>query len=438
MHRQQGIQWLYGELPTLLSEGVLSTETATRLQQYYGTAQVRSRRPLVLLVCSIFGAILIGLGIILLFAHNWQDLSRPVRTVLAFLPLLGGQLLTGWAMQFRAASVAWREGAAMFLCLAVGACIALVGQTYHIPGNMANFLLVWIVLCLPLVYLLPAGLPAALAWVGLTFWAGYAQRQGGLGVLFWPLAAVPVPYLWTALRTNPYGQRSVLLSWVLALCLSIAVGLMLEDRLRGLWIVVYTGLFAVFYLLDAYARDTASAFWQRPWHTIGVAGLAGLSLFLTYDEPWRHIGRHYDRTDWLGLTWVATHDGGLAVGLLALTLGFLVRLSRRQQMGPVLFGVAPWVAALAYVAVAFGVSTDVVMLVFNIYVLLLGIGTIRSGIRHGRLGTMNGGLVLVTALIVARFLDVELSFTVRGIVFIGLGAAFLGINLALKRWGMVT
>jgi hypothetical protein len=39
---------------------------------------------------------------------------------------------------------------------------------------------------------------------------------------------------------------------------------------------------------------------------------------------------------------------------------------------------------------------------------------------------------------VARFLDVELSFTVRGLVFIMLGAAFLGINLALKRWGMVS
>lgn len=60
MNRQQGIQWLYRELPTLLSKGVLSTET--RLQQYYGTVHVRHRRALVLLVCGIFGAILIGLA----------------------------------------------------------------------------------------------------------------------------------------------------------------------------------------------------------------------------------------------------------------------------------------------------------------------------------------------------------------------------------------
>jgi uncharacterized membrane protein len=438
VNRQQGIQWLYGELPALLSEGVLSTEMATRLQQYYGTVQGRSRRALVLLVCSIFGAILIGLGVILLFAHNWQDLSRPVRTVLAFLPLLAGQCLTGWAMQYRTASAAWREGAAMFLCLAIGASIALVGQTYHFSGNMTNFLLVWIVLGLPLVYLVPASLPAALAWIGLTFWVGYAQKPWGQGALFWPLAAVPVPYLWMGLRHNPYGQRSVLLSWVLALCLSIAIGLRLAHHLPGLWIVVYTGLFAVFYLLDAYVCDPVPAFWQRPWHTIGVVGLAGLSIFLTYDTPWGRIGWHYDRTGWQDLAWVAVQDYGLAIGLLALTLGLLVPLSRRQQTGRALFGVAPCVAALAYVAVASGASADVARLVFNVYFLLLGIGTTYSGIRHGRLGTMNGGLLLVSALIMARFLDVELSFTARGIVFVGLGAAFLGTNLAMRRRGIVS
>ena len=54
--------------------------------------------------------------------------------------------------------------------------------------------------------------------------------------------------------------------------------------LPGLWIVVYTGMFAVFYLLDAYIGDATPAFWQRPWHTIGAGGLAGLSLVLTYDD----------------------------------------------------------------------------------------------------------------------------------------------------------
>ena len=181
----------------------------------------RRRRGLVLLICSIFGALLMGRGMLLRLAHTWQELSRPVRTVWAFFPLLAGQLLTGWARQFRAASAAWREGAATFLCLAMGAGMALVGHTYHMPGTMTHVLLVWIVLGLPLVSLVQASLPAALAGIGLTCWVASAQQPWGQAALCWPLAAVPAPSLWVAWRHNPSGQRSGLLSWVRSLCLSL-------------------------------------------------------------------------------------------------------------------------------------------------------------------------------------------------------------------------
>ena len=58
-------------------------------------------------------------------------------------------------------------------------------------------------------------------------------------------------------------------------------------------------------------------------------------------SPGAAIGWHYYRTDWQDLAWAAWQDYVLAIGLLALTLGLLVPLSRRQQMGQVLFGVAP-------------------------------------------------------------------------------------------------
>ena len=79
-------------------------------------------------------------------------------------------------------------------------------------------------------------------------------------------------------------------------------------------------------------------------------------LTLTYDEPWRCLGWHDYRTDWRDLAWAAAQDYVLAIGLLALTLVLLVSLSRRRQTAQVLFGIALCVAALAYVAVASGVS----------------------------------------------------------------------------------
>ncbi len=61
------------------------------------------------------GALLIGAGIILMLAHNWEDLSRPVRAALSFLPLLLAQGLAGWALVRRPESLAWREGTGALL-----------------------------------------------------------------------------------------------------------------------------------------------------------------------------------------------------------------------------------------------------------------------------------------------------------------------------------
>lgn len=42
---------------------------------------------------GILGAVLIGGGIILLLAHNWEQLGRPARVAVAFAPLVLSQAL---------------------------------------------------------------------------------------------------------------------------------------------------------------------------------------------------------------------------------------------------------------------------------------------------------------------------------------------------------
>ena len=153
------VRWLYGQLPELVAGGVVEAETADRIRAHYGAEPAASGRRIALTVCSILGSVLIGAGLILLLAHNWRGLPRPIRTVLAVAPLLMSQALALWVLATGRCSAAWREGVGTFLTLAVGAAIALIGQTYHIPGDPGRFLLVWMLLALPVIYLLNAGLP---------------------------------------------------------------------------------------------------------------------------------------------------------------------------------------------------------------------------------------------------------------------------------------
>ena len=59
--------------------------------------------------------------------------------------------------------------------------------------------------------------------------------------------------------------------------------------------------------------------------------------------------------------------------------------------------------------------------------------TVRHGIEQGSLKRMNLGLAVLSLTILMRFFDTDLSFVVRGLVFIAIGAGFLYMNMRLMR-----
>lgn len=54
---------------------------------------------------------------------------------------------------------------------------------------------------------------------------------------------------------------------------------------------------------------------------------------------------------------------------------------------------------------------------FDVYLLVAGLWLVVAGIRINQQGQMNVGLLAVAALIIARFLDTDLSFILRGFGF---------------------
>ena len=72
-------------------------------------------------------------------------------------------------------------------------------------------------------------------------------------------------------------------------------------------------------------------------------------------------------------------------------------------------------------------------ILFNVYVFAMSVGLIAGGVRGRRLGLVNAGMLLLSALILCRFFDADLSFVVRGVAFIALGTGFLVTNLVMLR-----
>ncbi len=427
MSKKNGVAWLYRELPELVRSRVLDEATANKLRNHYGPEPEQGRRSLGLVVCAALGALLVGLGVILLLAHNWADLSRPQRTLLSFAPLLFGQTLAGWTWLKRRTSTAWCEGAATFLLLAIGASIALVGQTYHISGDLPRFLLVWMLLAVPLVYFFNAAMPVLLYWPGVTWWCVLGAQDDLPVMFYWLLVALPLPFWWHLVREGKRKLAAGWLSWVLALCMAVGLGFSCHEGFEAFWAPLYLSLFAVYFLLAGQWSFPAAV--SRPFRLIGSWGMVGLMLLLTFKDVWRELVwdlfLHASRSTW---------PEYLLLSVLVLAaLGLLVRSFYYRRWLDGLFGVVVPLVVLQFLAgprlAPFGLS----LLIGNLYLLLLGAAMLRAGLQSGLLPRLNAGLGIVSALIAVRFFDSQLSFTVRGVLFILIGLAFLTVNLLVKR-----
>jgi uncharacterized membrane protein len=431
---RKALRWLYGELPELVAKGVLTPDAAQGIKIHYGDiGEGIGAGRIATIVMAIVGALLVGGGVILLLAHNWVDLSRPTRTVLSFAPLLVAQALAFYTL-WTERGTAWREGVGIGLAAAVAASIALVGQTYHIYGELGSFLFVWMLLILPTIYFLNSSAVAAIYLAGITSWAGYAQWRQDDVLLYWPLFALALPHIWLAWRREPFGARAAWLGWAAAIALSVGTGIALEKALPGLWTVIYAAMFATMYLAGRHwSAEEDVGWWRRPFHAFGALGIVGHGLLLTYSWPWNDIGWHYYRwtDDYSKLASVA--DYLLLVVLLGGSLAFAVLAAMRRQREQLWFGVFPAVAVAAYL-LSQGMDTHMpAVLLVNLYLLVLGIAVVVDGIRTTRLGLVNAGMLIVCTLIILRFFDSGFGFIERGIAFIVLGAGFLGTNLVFSR-----
>lgn len=410
-------------LPELVQAGILTPETADRIRGYYRQREGKPAKVL-FIVFGILGALLVGLGIMLILAHNWDQLPRAAKTGLAFLPLVLGQMLAGYVLLRKAGSRAWRESAATLLLLAVGASIALVSQIYHIPGNLSAFLMTWMLLGLPLVYLLGSSMVSLLYLVGITWYAvesaGFSSHHSPY--VYWLLVLGALPHYFRLYRQNPSGNFTIFHHWLLPLSATVAL-LTVEKETEELQVLAFGSLFSLFCLTGS-SRGLAG---QKPGHNgylvTGTLGTVGLLLALSFDAFWVEVARQgYTLAQVL---WAPEFQ---ATALLSvLTLALLVGRYRSQPLTAIRpMEISFLFFILTFVLACFRPSVAVVLT--NLAALFIGLLTIRQGARLGQLRRLNYGLLLIAALIVCRFFDTDLSFVMRGVLFVLLGLGFFLAN----------
>ncbi|MDR1145533.1 MAG: DUF2157 domain-containing protein [Verrucomicrobiales bacterium] len=409
---------LVGALPALVEQNIISADGAEALRRHYAPMMRPARSLSVgLTISAILGGLLVGAGIILLLAHNWDALSRPARAGVALAPLLVSIGLSMFTLWRRSTSAAWREGCGVFYFLSIGAAIALVSQTYHLYHDLTGFLLVWLALTLPLIYLLGTGTALVGFWACVVAYsfrlnAGWHARE--LPPDFMPLVwwAAGLPFLvWQVWRR----RGSLTVTWLSAACAVSGALLLLaysDRRDFAYWQLPYAALFTLYYLVACRWFGDARG-WRNPFRAVGCLGIAAVAVTLTFKHAFTH--RPEFVWPWFSAGWALAAAGWSAL---------IVELARKKLS-------FNWVAALfpGVVAVSVFVLTGHwSALLMNLYVFALGVFTLARGVRRDSWLSMNEGLLLLVALIVSRFFSADYGFVARGVAFIMVGVGFLGLN----------
>jgi uncharacterized membrane protein len=431
------IRWLRSQLPELVASGVITSENARAIERHYEHDEPRTNFAFVIL--ATLGSALVAAGIILLIAHNWDDLSRATRTTIAFLPLLIAQALVVFTLMRRNESRPWREAAAIFDVAAVATAISLISQTYQLQGTFSDFMRTWLLLSIAIVYLLRTTLGAIAHVIGCVVWL-FATRgmfsPEGNPMLFWLLLVLVIPYVAIRFRLDRAGRKTAILVIILALASLFGVGATADFANANVGALAYAGLATAIYLcgMKFFPQTTGRL---HPLAVVGGIAIGVVTIVLSFESNW-HMTYRVSRNSAANLA-VAVE---LLFPIAAVCLAGFDLLGRRAAFS-LSAALLPIVAAVAWAlthlcelpddkwhstSCSFAAAT-----VMNCYALLLGIDILARGIRRNSIARANFGLLLIAALAICRFFDSDLSFVARGVGFIIVGLGFLVANLLLFK-----
>lgn len=235
-------EWLRREIPAWRTEGLIDGPAAERLLARYSVGG-DARRSLGVLLIGVFGALLIGLGVIALLAANWDCFGRSARAAISIAPTAVCGICALAVVRRGVRTAAFWEPLSLLWTIAIVAGTSLVAQTYQIGGNVSSLVLLVALLALPIAWFVPAAISRIL-WLGfplvwtLCRYAELAGTEGGLwgllagGLL---LTAASMPGYALFLRGKPGAKSKVFGQTLSGLAYSVGTAIIVNLVLFRVW-----------------------------------------------------------------------------------------------------------------------------------------------------------------------------------------------------------
>ena len=277
-------EWLRREIGAWRDEGIVTEETAETLMRRYQPTERRCSWGV--MIAGGFGALMIGLGVIALFAANWDCFGRPARAAISLAPvvLCGIAAIVASAKGWK--SMALWESLGILWCIATAAGTCLVAQTYQVGGSVPGLILFVALLMLPVVWI-SRSVTAMALWPILAIVWTFAQRDissssFALGFEGLGLMALSLP-AYVAFLRRPGRAALVMGQLVTGLVYSLGAAILLVRAWPLGWWNSTDASVLIFWGCSAVVAGAAAVFKLPVWPIVATLVASGAAMVTGVD-----------------------------------------------------------------------------------------------------------------------------------------------------------
>ena len=412
-------------LKELIEAGIIDQNKADQIASYFAkkTEEKPSR---IFLVFAILGAILIGVGIFSIMAFNWSSFSLTTKTIVAFTPLVIAQGLCLYTLLKKAKDPIWFESLSTILAFTFGGALILISELYPVRAYEENYILIWLTLILPVIYIMRSSMASLMCIVGMMI---YTLNINGTNwnaahYFFIPLYIGVVPHYYGLLKNRPSSNFTLAhhvffwLSLLACICsLSNAFGNLIPMTFLFMGNLTLILSHQKLFLRKPQDQKNDLLFY------LSILGIFIAVTFYSFYDNWNNNSfrkfNYFNQPIFYSI---------LILAVISICVIIKERFSNIKS-NPLFYVFIP-----ALIALLIGKSSPLLfVIIFNVLGFLMGLFFILEGNKKNHLGILNVGLIMVLTLIIFRSMDLDINEAWKGVIFVFLGLGFFVANFIMIR-----
>lgn len=399
-------KFLEARLLELVNNYIISNEQYEKAKDYYNNK--RENKSIATIFTAI-GIFLMALSIITIFAINWGDISKSIKVIISFIPLIITSIMLYICMKNDNKKM--KLYTSIFSPIAIIATNSLIAQVFHIQTEIYELIFTSLIMFLPIAFVLRNYVSIIVYGIGTIIYAFAAiESATSENIVLLKIFLISLPLIIYNIKNyisnKKDGKNTVM--WIVNVTL-LTLFVFFKEIFRPDVFLIY--LYMIYFITQTlFAKDNI----LKRILSVSFMGY----LIISCISPFM-------------VSYAEDITFGFDTFLITILTGIFIYLSKAYE-NPKEYFIFLFVFFLQYTKM----DADVLFVFINIIAIAWGVYKITIGNQRSSYKEIKQGVSIILLLILFRFVNSDISFMGKSIMFLIAGSSFMiGANVMKKRIG---